>query len=428
MRDRPLEYYKHAIETGHIMVNGKTAPPDTILQNGDIITHTLHRHEPPVTASDIGIVSETDELLVINKPAGVPVHPAGRYHFNSVMEILRAQYNDAFNPRPCNRLDRLTSGLMFVGKTAPATDAFTAQLRTRTIRKEYIARVIGEFPEEMVVCGQPVLQISPKLGLNAVRANGKEARTIFKRVAYYPPSSSPSKSTPASSSDPSSISSSTPSTTEALPWRTKRGHSIVRCFPLTGRTHQIRVHLQFLGHPISNDPIYASQRVFGPNLWSGHTSFDADEAVIARLERMGKDELADAVAYYDELVDMYHAKRAERLTGENCTECDAPLYSDPGEHELGIYLHARRYACAEGRWEYETSLPQWAMPPAGVDGPTSVSPENDVDDAVFEVERENLEASALPKATSGGMVGYPANGVIGNEKEKSQTQDNEGNS
>jgi tRNA pseudouridine synthase 9 len=421
MRDRPLEYYRDAIETGHIVVNAKTVPPSTLLKNGDVITHTLHRHEPPVTAADIGIVSETDDLLVIDKPAGVPVHPAGRYHFNSVMEILRVRYNNAFNPRPCNRLDRLTSGIMFVGKTAQGTDAFTTQLMTHTIRKEYIARVIGEFPEETVVCGQPILQISPKLGLNAVRANGKEARTIFKRVAYYPPRSSRPEAAAAAATAISNPS--TPA--DSLPWLTKPGHSIVRCFPLTGRTHQIRVHLQFLGHPIANDPIYANQRVFGPQLWSGHSSFDADEAVMARLERMGKDELADAVAYYDELVDAYHARRAERLTGHECELCSAPLYSDPGDHELGIYLHARRYACAEGQWAFETALPLWAMPPAGIDGPTNVGPENDVDDEMFIMEREKLEASALPRAKSGGMVGRPANGVIDNGEKISQTHTKE---
>jgi tRNA pseudouridine32 synthase len=430
MRDREADYYRHAIETGHIIVNGKPVEPETILKNGDMITHTLHRHEPPVTKDEVGIVAETDELLVINKPAGVPVHPAGRYHFNSVMEILRAQYNGAFNPRPANRLDRLTSGIMFVGKTAPATDAFTAQLRGRTIRKEYVARVLGEFPEEIVVCGQPILQISPKLGLNAVRANGKEARTIFKRLAYYPPS--PTSSTKQQQQQPEQDKNTHPTNSSnpshpPLPWRTHLGHSIVRCYPLTGRTHQLRVHLQFLGHPISNDPIYANQRVFGPNLWASHScdssvasgtnsngtgtgansndELDADEAVLQRLERMGKSELASAVAYYDDVVDTYHARKAERLTGAVCGECAAPLYSDPGAHELGIYLHARRYASADGAWAYETELPAWALPPEGMTGPTSVEGSGEIGEEVFEREREELEKSVLPRAGSGGMVG-----------------------
>lgn len=393
MRDRPQEYYRAAIKAGKITVNGIAVPGETMLKNGDLITHTLHRHEPPVSGNPVGIVAEINDLLAIDKPAGVPVHPTGRYHYNSVTEILRHQFNDAFNPRPCNRLDRLTSGLMFVGKTSQATDAFTLQLRSRTVRKEYIAKVLGEFPEGDVVCGHPILQISPKLGLNAVRANGKEARTIFKRMAYYPPA--------VNSSSTNGHDRTNGPTKEHLPWQNSRGYSIVRCFPLTGRTHQIRVHLQFLGHPITNDPIYANQRVFGPNLWAAQDTSSGDEAVLERLEKMGKEEVAEAVAYYDELVDTYHARKQEQLTGEFCADCGTSLYSDPGEHELGIYLHARRYACEEGKWAYETGLPAWALPPSDTEGPTNVGPENEVAEDIFQRERLELEKSVLPKGTQG---------------------------
>jgi len=79
---------------------------DTIIKNGDIISHTLHRHEPPVTEKSIGIVHEDDNLIVINKPSGMPVHPAGRYNFNSVVEIMRAE-RDGLNPlRECLLITR----------------------------------------------------------------------------------------------------------------------------------------------------------------------------------------------------------------------------------------------------------------------------------------------------------------------------------
>jgi tRNA pseudouridine synthase 9 len=90
-RDRPREYYRSAIESGEIVINGKPCEDvHTVIKNGDVISHTLHRHEPPVTAQPIGVVSETDSMIVIDKPAGVPVHPAGRYNYNSVIEIMRA--------------------------------------------------------------------------------------------------------------------------------------------------------------------------------------------------------------------------------------------------------------------------------------------------------------------------------------------------
>merc|ERR1712072_256062 len=201
---------------------------------------------------------------------------------------------------------------MFIGKHKKAAEKLTDQLVGRTVRKEYVARVRGEFPEGDVICEEPILQISPKLGLNRVRASGKSAKTVFKRLAYYPPKLS-------ESGEPQGA-----------------GYSIVRCLPLTGRTHQLRVHLQFLGHPIANDPIYCNRRVWGSNLGANDAdaSQDTDEDIITRLSRMGKSEVADAVAYHDEMVDEYNKKKAEKMSGELCDVCQTPLYTDPGEQEL----------------------------------------------------------------------------------------------
>ncbi len=314
-------------------------------------------------------------MIVINKPAGVPVHPAGRYNHNSVVEIMRAERGHGWNPLPCNRLDRLTSGVMFVAKHARAAEELRNQIECRTVKKEYVARVIGEFPEGDVVCEQPVLQISPRLGLNRARASGKDARTVFKRLAYYPPLRNVAEGL--------SILEDTRTDGEKvrdskMVWKAKEGFSIVRCLPLTGRTHQVRVHLQYLGHPISNDPIYCNQQVFGPSLAAGDDQSDNDEDIISRLSKMGKSEVAEAIAYHDEMVEEYNKRKAEKMTGKLCSICYTPLYSDPGAHELGIYLHAKRYACEEGNWSYETSLPDWALPPPGTVGPTKAAIDADL--------------------------------------------------
>jgi tRNA pseudouridine32 synthase len=368
-RDRPLEYYRKAMESGAVMVNAAVVGPDYVVRNGDKITHTAHRHEPPVTADPIGIIHEDDGMLVINKPAGIPVHPTGRYKYNSLTEILKSERGPHFLPHPCHRLDRLTSGIMLIGKTPEATVRMTDQIKERSVRKEYLARVIGKFPDGEIVCDQPILQISPKLGLNRVRANGKPARTVFKRLAYYVPQESKTFDAEEQQVVPDHGEDG-----QRRLWSPKHGYSIVRCLPLTGRTHQIRVHLQFLGHPIANDPIYANRRVWGISLGYNDTdgSQDADEDVISRLSRMGKEDVADAVAYYDEMVDQYHKKKAERLTGELCSVCAAPLYSDPGERELSIWLHSVRYEDQNGNWAYLSPLPAWALPPTGESGPEEV--------------------------------------------------------
>lgn len=324
-------------------------------------------------------------MIVINKPSGVPVHPAGRYNFNSVIEIMRAERGHAWNPLPCNRLDRLTSGVMFIAKHPKAAEELSLQISGRTVRKEYVARVKGEFPEETVVCNMPILQISPKLGLNRVRANGKSAKTVFHRLAYYPPTSD---SAPKEPSTPEQE-----KLNEARPWTKKEGYSIVRCLPVTGRTHQLRVHLQFLGHPIGNDPIYCNQRVWGASLGANDAdaSQDTDEDIITRLARMGKSEVADAVAYHDEMVDEYNKKKAEKMSGELCDVCATPLYTDPGEQELSLWLHSLRYEDASGAWSYVSPLPAWALPPEGMSGATEVG---GMEDLVEAVKDENPEIAS----------------------------------
>ena len=488
-RDRSAEYYKEAIQTGRIMLNGKQCDDvHTRVKNGDVISHTLHRHEPPVSAQSIGVINETDSMIVIDKPAGVPVHPAGRYRYNSVIEIMRAERHYAFNPLPCNRLDRLTSGVMFIGKTGKEAEAISAKLRGRTVRKEYIARVKGRFPNGkdwdgdpmrggIVKCEEPILSISPILGLNRARASGKSAKTLFRRVAYYPPVAA-------------SHASSTFQGNEV------EGYSVVHCLPLTGRTHQIRVHLQFLGHPISNDPIYSNRRVFGPDLARGDSSSEFDNDIKERLSKMGKTELADAYSYqkndtktetsknsgtnkieydltnlsiketqqttpsqleflraqelhrkygptadykplhhgtlhagtitppdtpnripntsskeenpayaamvaaHDEMVQDYNLRKGEKLTGEICEICQTPLYSDPGPHELGIYLHALAYADIDGAWRFTSPMPEWTRAPDDESGNVMESPSWDYaalgDDALMldaekeqEIERKN---------------------------------------
>ncbi|KAI9793884.1 MAG: hypothetical protein M1816_007136 [Peltula sp. TS41687] len=364
-RDRPAEYYRDAILRGAVVINGKPAPAlTTIVKNGDLISHTSHRHEPPVTAEPIGIVHEDEDLIVVNKPAGVPVHPAGRYNYNSLVEIMRAQRGLNWNPLPCNRLDRLTSGIMLIGKHPKAAERLSNQIRSRTVTKEYIARVKGKFPEEEVECSQPILLISPKLGLNRVRANGKQAKTVFKRLAYYPPTPTLDEKGPLNDvTNDDGFLYSDSQQVDGNNTHKNEGSSIVHCLPITGRTHQIRVHLQFLGHPISNDPIYCNQRVFGPNLGYQDDSASADEDIITRLSRMGKDEVAEAIAYHDQMMSDYNKVKAEKMSGEFCDVCQTPLYSDPGVHELGIYLHAKRYACQDANWDFQTPLPEWALPP-----------------------------------------------------------------
>ncbi|CAL1544818.1 unnamed protein product [Lymnaea stagnalis] len=216
-----------AFDTGMIHVNNNQVASSYVLKDCDYISHRTHRHENPVTAGPIEIIENNDDVLVINKPASIPCHPCGRYRFNSLVFIIGKEMGIT-NLRNIYRLDRLTSGVLILGKTAEMTRVLMDQVVKREVQKEYVCRVMGRFPDGTIKVDQPLQPLSNKLRLQVISPNGKASQTTFTRLSYNGRS------------------------------------SVVRCLPHTGRTHQIRVHLQFLGHPIINDVFYNCE-AWGPN-------------------------------------------------------------------------------------------------------------------------------------------------------------------
>ncbi|KAG6829820.1 hypothetical protein H0H92_003363 [Tricholoma furcatifolium] len=266
-RDRSMEYYRYALESGVTTINGQIARPDTIIMNGDCIQNVVHRHEPPVTSTPVKVILHDVErdFIVVDKPGSIvgvlhvlsnlvivdgskisspsthqedifEIHYVGFWRTKWVIKkstVSMKSLNRICMLTICqleavNRLDRLTSGLMIIPLTADRARQLTSEFMAGTVRKEYVARCKGEFPAEEVTCEEPLLTIDRQMGLNIVHPEGKPAKTIFNRIRYD-------------------------SNTDT---------SVVRCQPLTGRSHQIRVHLQFLGHPIANDPAYSETKIW----------------------------------------------------------------------------------------------------------------------------------------------------------------------
>lgn len=333
-RERSPEYTENLIREGGMSVNGKVAQCETVIHPSDIIEHSSHRHEPPVPDTSVEIVGQSGGLLVVSKPAGIPVHPAGRYRHNSLLNILRKEhgFGNSFLA-PCNRLDRLTSGLCFFAATPHASERFRHMLESGVVRKMYIAKVVGDFPEGETECDQPIDVRNPKLGLNRVCASGKASHSRFIKLC------------------------------------SDGRYSIVQCMPLTGRTHQLRVHLQWLGYPIANDPLYANKRVWGPGLGRQGEVVDW-ETVEKIIDKMGKTETASFEWYTDETPEesqkRHEQRKGELLTGDVCPECQCSLYTDPAPTELSIWLHSWKYwseydtAAPGSGWVFQTKLPSWA--------------------------------------------------------------------
>ncbi|XP_069805831.1 pseudouridylate synthase RPUSD2 [Dendropsophus ebraccatus] len=245
-RSEPLEYYRRAARAGRLRLNHNTVTElSVVLKDNDFLRNTVHRHEPPVTAQPLGILAESEDMVVVDKPSSLPVHPCGRFRHNTVIFILGKEHNMK-ELHTIHRLDRLTSGVLMFAKTSEVSKKMAELVRERKVEKEYVCRVCGEFPEETVTCEEPILVVSYKIGVCRVHPKGKASKTVFQRLSYNGRS------------------------------------SVVKCFPYTGRTHQIRVHLQYLGHPIVNDPIYNTE-AWGPNRGKGGAINKTDEELLRTL-------------------------------------------------------------------------------------------------------------------------------------------------
>ncbi len=313
-RDRPPAYYAACIRDDLIRVNGEACSLDLVIENGDLVSHRLHRHEPPVTAEPVKILFDDGAMVVVNKPASIPAHPSGRYRFNSLIEILKADHGFG-HLSLINRLDRLTSGICILARDAATAERLHLLMEGRAyFRKEYVARVLGVFPGggAEVTCEEPLDCANHKLGAVIVdRANGKESKTTFSLLS------------------------------------TDGVHSVVRCVPLTGRTHQIRVHLLSLGHPIVNDVLYNNEH------WAAAAlSPTPTKEAIERISQT----LLHHVKSADDLVQFGGAPEDDTGDTAACPDCVRPL-ADPKEDQLCIYLHACKYSSPD--WSFEAPWPSW---------------------------------------------------------------------
>lgn len=300
-KDKPSYYYKNAISNSLITVNAQSIGTDYLVKPNDIISHLIHRHEPPVLNRQIQIIFEDSDLLVVDKPPSVPCHPSGRYNHNTLVSILKHE-RGYDHLSVINRLDRLTSGIVILAKNNESACRLHQKMEDGVLSKEYICMVEGDFPSEIDHCDAPIKTASFKLGLNVVAPDGKQCMTKFTKLYF------------------------------------DGTNSFLKAMPITGRTHQIRVHLQHLGFPIINDPLYNNSFV-----WKDRKSSNGNiQQVIDYFLSLDNDE--------------YGNIEFQAGDGDTCIDCLKPK-KDPVTDSLYLCLHAYKYS-GPG-FAYETGYPEW---------------------------------------------------------------------
>jgi len=236
------------IEESIIKVNDKKISKSYKVKTGDKITiPEKYVKEIKLEKEDIplDIVYEDSDIMVVNKPSGMVVHPgSGNKNHTLVNAILNYTNNlsnidDEIRPGIVHRIDKDTSGLLVIAKTNKAHRILQDGFKNKTIKREYIALLKGEYPHKKAVINAPIGRSENRKTFKVTEKNSKNAITNLEVIKRY------------------------------------KGYTLVKLKLETGRTHQIRVHTKYIGYPVANDPVYGkASNEFGQLLHAASLEFD----------------------------------------------------------------------------------------------------------------------------------------------------------
>ncbi len=222
------------IAEGRVRVNGKPAAKSARLSGGETVTVDVPQlRETALPPQDIplDVVYEDDDVIVVNKPTGLVVHPAPGHPDGTLVNALLHHCGDSLSgiggekrPGIVHRIDRDTSGLIIAAKNDAAHLALSAQLKDHSLSRTYECLVTGNMKQDSGTVDAPIGRSSADRKKMAVVPTGRRAVTHWEVVARYP------------------------------------GVTHLRCRLETGRTHQIRVHMAYIGHPILGDTVYGAKK------------------------------------------------------------------------------------------------------------------------------------------------------------------------
>ena len=230
--DLSRSYIAKLIEEGKVLVNDKQEKASyKVKENDDILLMDIEDKKSDIKEEDIplDVVYEDDDIMIINKVQGMVVHPANGHYSGTLVNALMYQadslssINGVVRPGIVHRIDKDTSGLICIAKNDNAHHCLADQLKDHTMSREYIALVRGVIKENSGTIDMPIGRDKKDRQKMGIDKEGKPATTHFQVLERF------------------------------------NDHTLVKCQLVSGRTHQIRVHMSAIGHPVEGDPLYAGR-------------------------------------------------------------------------------------------------------------------------------------------------------------------------
>ena len=220
----PAGYWEEECRAGNLLDSRHQVLAATqVVRAGERLLHRLPQTIEPAVNGNVTVLHEDEALIVLNKPAPLPMHAGGRYTRNTLQQILNTIYRPQ-KPKPAHRLDANTTGLVIVARSRHFAGRLQGQFAEGRVRKTYLVRVHGHPVADELQCDAPIGRQARASGTREVDALGDPAATVFTVLQ-----------------------------------RLQDGTTLLEARPLTGRTNQIRLHCDFLGFPVVGDAAYGSE-------------------------------------------------------------------------------------------------------------------------------------------------------------------------
>lgn len=247
--DKTRSYIDKQIKYGNVLVNGSSVKNGYSLKEDDIIDVNFSLEESKLEKENIplDIFYEDEYIMVVNKPSGLVVHPGNGNKSHTLVNALmyhtdNLSESESDRPGIVHRIDKDTSGLLLISKTNLAHNILSVDFQNKNIKRKYIALVEGVINEEKGKINAPIgRDTKDRTKMMVTDKNSKQAVTNFEVIERY------------------------------------KNSTLIRCILETGRTHQIRVHMSYIGHPLINDPVYNKKHVindFGQMLHAYYIGFN----------------------------------------------------------------------------------------------------------------------------------------------------------